>query len=47
MNRKILTQIDTFIQGKDTVEQTMECTKRAKMLGFPIRLTAHSDIPEE
>ena len=46
-NIKILTQIDTFIKDQDTIDLTRECIKRAKILGFPILLTAHSDIPEE
>ena len=46
MNEKILIQVDTFIQGQDTIDLTIECLKRVKLLGFPILLTAHSEIPE-
>ena len=46
MNEKILIQVDTFIQGQDTIDLTIECLKRARLLGFPILLTAHSEIPE-
>ena len=47
VDAKILTQIDTFIKDQDTIDLTRECIKRAKILGFPILLTSHSDIPEE
>ena len=43
---KILTQIDTFIKGQDTIDITKECINRAKILGFPILLTSHSNIPD-
>jgi hypothetical protein len=46
MDEKILIQVDTFIQGQDTIDLTIECLKRARLLGFPILLTAHSEIPD-
>lgn len=47
MKNKILVQVDTFINGKESIDLTLECLKRAKLLGFPILVTAHSEIPEE
>lgn len=47
MDETILVQIDTFINGQDTIDLTIECIKRAKLLGFPILLTSHSEVPEE
>ena len=47
MGENILVQVDTFINGQDTIDLTIECIKRAKLLGFPILLTSHSEVPEE
>ena len=43
---KVLIQIDTFIQSKESEEITIECINRVKNLGFPILLTSHLAIPE-
>jgi hypothetical protein len=43
---KVLIQIDTFIQSKESEEITIECINRVKNLGFPILLTSHLQIPE-
>jgi hypothetical protein len=43
---KILVQIDTFIQSKESEEITIECINRIKNLGLPILLTSHLEIPE-
>ncbi len=43
---KVLVQIDTFIQSKDSEEITIECINRIKNIGFPILLTSHLPIPE-
>lgn len=47
MKEKILIQVDTFIQGQDTFDLTVECLKRARLIGYPILLTSHLEIPEE
>ena len=38
MNEKILIQVDTFIQGQDTIDLTIECLKRVRL---------HIDPPHE
>lgn len=43
---KLLVQIDTFIQSKDSEDITIECINRIKNLGFPILLTSHLPIPD-
>jgi hypothetical protein len=43
---KVLIQIDTFIQSKESEEITIECINRLKNIGLPILLTSHLEIPE-
>jgi hypothetical protein len=44
--KKILLQIDTFINGDFSIKSTEECIKRSRSLGYPILLTAHTEIPD-
>jgi len=44
--KNLIIQIDTYIKDQDSIDLTEECIKRSRLFGYPILLTAHTEIPE-